>query len=374
MGQHDQLLAAVDAIYDAAIGKVSWTIPLEQMATILNGRFCALEFVNKSTGQMRSIETSSAPEITNDYIEEYFKACPRFDVVKPVGQIVVDYDVIDEENMMQHPFYAEFLGSYGMRYFAGAYLRNTADDLVAISVQRTSKQGHAQNGSIRHFEALTPHLRRAILASARLGHMSAQVSDYAAGLDHLSDAIAFLDQQGRIVHMNAAADALLRKNDGLYIAQGSLHAGLADEDAALTLMTRAPAGAAPLTHGHAVELAITRRSGLPSYIVSAMPLGSSGGPGETLRRARTMLVMRDPAAFSAPRNGSLRQAFGLTRAEASLALALAAGDTPASYARRAHVKMSTVRTQLSALLRKMQARRQADIVRIVTRLAGPFHI
>ncbi len=374
MGQRDQLLAAIDAIYDAAIGNVSWTIPLELMATILNGRFCALEFVNKSTGQMRSIETSSAPEITREYIEEYFRTCPRFDVVKPVGQILVDYDVIDEENMKRHPFYAEFLGSYGMRYFAGAYLRNTADDLVAISVQRTSKQGHAQNGSIRHFEALTPHLRRAILASAQLGHMSAQASEYAAGLDHLSDAIAFFDGRGRIVHMNAAADTLLRKNDGLHITQGTLHAGLADEDAALTLMTRSPAGTEPLAHTHPVELAITRRSGLPSYIVSAMPVGSSGGSGETLRRARTMLVMRDPTTFSAPGNRTLRQAFGLTRAEASLALALATGDTPASYARRAHVKMSTVRTQLSALLRKMQARRQADIVRMVTRLAAPFRI
>ncbi len=373
MDNRDQLLGAIDSIYDAAAGNVPWNTPLEQMASLLSGQFCALEFVDKSTGQMRSFNSNAAPEINLDYLDEYFKECPRYGVFKPVGSVFTDYDFIDEDGMNRHPFYAEFLGSYNLRYFGGAFLRNTMDDIVAFSVQRTIRQGHLQNDAFRHLEVLVPHLRRATQMSEQLHSVSMEASDYAAGFDRLSDGIVFLNDQGQIVHLNRSAAAMLKESDGLYVASRTLRAAVPEQDAVLSQMT-AVIDIEPLADGYPVELAITRPSGLPAYFVSAMPIRPVETDEKSLRGACSVLVIRDPIGFPPPKRETLRQAFGLTDAEASLALALAAGDTPAAYARRARIKMPTVRSQLSAIFRKMQVRRQADIVSLVTRLSAPFRL
>lgn len=372
MGQRDQLLDAIDSLYDAALGNVSWQEPLEHATAILKGQFCALEFIDKTNGTLRSIESGSSPEITQDYIAEYYEMNPRYGATMGVGEIIVDYHHMDEGDMNRHPFYAEFLESYGLRYAAGALLSDTDSEIVAFSVQRTRGQGHVQNGEIRHFNVLTPHLRRATLMSRRLEQARDEASDYAAGLDRLSDGIVFLDERGRVLHLNRSAADLLNNNDGLFVSGRTLHATVSEEHARLSCMIGVPAGAEPLAGDHPVEITITRPTGLPGYIVSAIPIQPHDARTAVLRGARTVLIIRDPMAVPPARHATLREAFGLTDAEASLALALAAGETPASYARLARVKISTIRTQVSALIQKMQVERQADVVRVVARMSALF--
>jgi DNA-binding NarL/FixJ family response regulator len=63
----------------------------------------------------------------------------------------------------------------------------------------------------------------------------------------------------------------------------------------------------------------------------------------------------------------LIQAFGFSPAEARVAAALARGCAPAEIAEELGVRMTTIRTQLSAILRKLDVERQADVVRLISR-------
>ena len=58
----------------------------------------------------------------------------------------------------------------------------------------------------------------------------------------------------------------------------------------------------------------------------------------------------------------LQQAYGLTPAEARLAILLLEGQTPGDAAVNLRVSIATVRTQLSAILKKTGARKQAELM------------
>ncbi|MGO4671075.1 helix-turn-helix transcriptional regulator [Bosea sp. 2RAB26] len=60
---------------------------------------------------------------------------------------------------------------------------------------------------------------------------------------------------------------------------------------------------------------------------------------------------------------------GLTMAETRVALQLARGEPPGDVARNSHVSPTTVRSQLAALFAKTNAKRQAELVKLLARIA-----
>lgn len=104
-------------------------------------------------------------------------------------------------------------------------------------------------------------------------------------------------------------------------------------------------------------------------LVSPLPPGL----GEALAgpRGLAIVVLRSLDAARPKVAGRLRQLFGLTGAEAALALALVSGDRPEEIAAARGVRISTVRFQLRAILDKTGTRGQSDLVRLLTRLT-PF--
>lgn len=68
--------------------------------------------------------------------------------------------------------------------------------------------------------------------------------------------------------------------------------------------------------------------------------------------------------------GQLTRTFGLTRAEAAVALEVAKGDGRAAAASRLGLSENTVRSHLSAIFLKLGVERQAQLVRVIEGLAG----
>jgi DNA-binding CsgD family transcriptional regulator len=66
----------------------------------------------------------------------------------------------------------------------------------------------------------------------------------------------------------------------------------------------------------------------------------------------------------------LRRRFGLTLAEANVALEVLNGDGRGAVAARLGISMTTVRTHLSSIFEKTGVRRQAELVRLLMRCDG----
>jgi DNA-binding CsgD family transcriptional regulator len=107
---------------------------------------------------------------------------------------------------------------------------------------------------------------------------------------------------------------------------------------------------------------------LAPHLVRAWRLGtvSRPAPAMSLRvlapsSSRVDVASTDDLA-GLPATARLRAEFGLTKAEARLALRLAAGSSLASAAQAFNVKLTTIRSQLQQIFAKTGASRQSELV------------
>ena len=105
------------------------------------------------------------------------------------------------------------------------------------------------------------------------------------------------------------------------------------------------------------------RQGKRDLALHAAPIGD----GDV--QARTMLILVDLSTTPQPRSEALEKLFGLTAAEARLAVQITRGDTPADIALESGVSIATVRSQLASVFAKTQTSRQAELVALLARVA-----
>jgi len=99
-----------------------------------------------------------------------------------------------------------------------------------------------------------------------------------------------------------------------------------------------------------------------------VPLSASSRMNVQWRRPAALLFCTDLRNRQSPPLQWLTQMYGFTPAEAKLALAVLAGQSPEEYALQARVSVATVRSQYRALYDKTGTKRQADLARVLGRI------
>jgi DNA-binding CsgD family transcriptional regulator len=219
-----------------------------------------------------------------------------------------------------------------------------------------------EDWEISELERISHHIKRiGAIASAR-GVIFARGVE--TGLDHLRAGAILLDKRGRIVSMNARAASI--RDRLFHIQSGQLMPRDTEMAGAFGRMLQ---GVSAAGHAHeigpdtAIRLCCADGS---SFLARAAPLV---GPAiDVFMRARILLLLTplDAAGFESV--DCLRNVFGLTRAEARLAARLASGDDIASAAEGLGVSQGTLRSALKAIFRKTGAKRQAELVGLLTRI------
>jgi DNA-binding CsgD family transcriptional regulator len=124
-----------------------------------------------------------------------------------------------------------------------------------------------------------------------------------------------------------------------------------------------------VTHGGAGGmLRVTRRTQPPLAVLVA-PLPTRLHPATALAPSLALVLITEPADSHRLAVPALQQLFGLTAAEAGVALALAAGHSAEEIAAERRVSVPTVRTQIRQILAKTGALHLRDLVRLLAGLA-----
>jgi DNA-binding CsgD family transcriptional regulator len=180
-------------------------------------------------------------------------------------------------------------------------------------------------------------------------------------LNQLRAGVIIADNRGQVIEVNRAAESIVRLEDGLNIHNGRLCARRTFETAKIgKLIAGATAGA---KSGAAVgRMLVGRGDSLPPYVLTIAPLRTDMAVDD---RRLALIVVVDPQRHS-PSEQDLAEFFGLSPAEARLAAALLTGKTLSQIAAVTGVRITTLRTQLGSILRKVGAERQSDLIRILS--------
>jgi DNA-binding CsgD family transcriptional regulator len=217
---------------------------------------------------------------------------------------------------------------------------------------------------------LIPHLRRAVTISQLLGVKSVVAATFETALDSLAVAVVLTDADLRIVHANAAGQAMLASRDPIRTERGRLVLRRSAAAAALSTVVRQVANN---------EASIGSRHFIPTPSANGTPCVLHVRPLNH-RALRPGLAPRAVAAiFVAPAvspmrasNEMLAALFDLTLAEAHVFAQIAEGRTQAEIARALDIEIGTVKTHLLHIFAKTGTHRQADLVRLAASLALPL--
>jgi PAS domain-containing protein len=229
-----------------------------------------------------------------------------------------------------------------------------------ISLLRGRRANPFTAEDLEALDVLAPHLVRLLrvrgeLASHRHGALVARDT-----LDSLGVATVVVRGDGRMVHANLVAEAILARRDGLSLESGSL---VCDDAPSGMRLAAAISRATAANHPTVSSLAIDRGEGEAPYLVDLAPLGGR------FRRSMALVTFRDPTLRDESLGARLRSLFGLTRAEAAMAVGLARGDAPAGARPRRGGRSDIVKAQLASIAAKMGCGRQSEIATKVASLS-----
>ncbi|KVO27421.1 LuxR family transcriptional regulator [Burkholderia ubonensis] len=292
--------------------------------------------------------------------DQYYGALdPRRGFVEkaPLGEFVCCQDHLTEQDVARSEFFQDYQIPSGIRYLMGVRLARPGGDDILLGLLRAYGRPPYTPEERAALSGMAGHLQRAInlWQDARVLHRDAALG--AELMEELGLAVFALDRHARVVFVNRAAESMLRATTCLKLEHGHLSAASAPHNDALKA---ALARVAKTRNGESLALAGSLNAAHEIF------LGIAALAGPALHAAfggATILVTaRRRSAAPLVVAQQLRQAFGLSSAEAAVAEALIGGKTPDECAASAGVSLATIRTQLRAIYEKTHSRNQAEAV------------
>ncbi len=335
----------VTALYESASGDRSWDDTGAQLGEL----FCAhpADFFLRDTNGRPLVSADGALVVsaasTLQVLSRYLSDVDAGDPlglrtwVHPRGRAWVREELVDAAEWRDAVQLRDFLSSA----LDTAHLAGVCVDLergaLQLWLRRPAQRGPFTVDDRERLQELVPHLTRAWDLAFRLRD-AADARDLAwASLDAMAEAALAVDGAGRVLRGNAAGEELRRR--------GVIPRELPGRG---PLASRAPAR--------------TRRHGR-TYLWVYRPV-----PARLARSGAAALVfVSEETQVALPCDGWLRARFGLSPAEAELAIALLDGVSLKENAERRGVTEATARSQLRSVFRKTDTTRQGQLVSRILR-------
>ena len=366
-----QLSDLISVIYDAAVDQSLWENAIERVAYFVDGVGAGL-FCKDVDAQHSNVPHSFG--IVGPPVELFRQIYPAAvgHFLAEIEQPVATADLIPYDELVATGLYQEWARPLGLIDFVSAVLDKSATSVVMFGVFRHERNGFVDDETRHRMRLIAPHIRRAVLIARMFDLRIAEAATFADALDGLDAGLYLVDAGGRIIHANAAGQAILDAGGILHDVGGRLAACDAQVNRTLReVFVAAGQGDAALgTRGIAIPL--TGKDG-ERYIAHALPLTSGArrraGIGYP---AVAALFVRKAALATSSRSEVIGKIFKLTPTELRVLLAIVEVGGVPEVAAALGVAGTTVKTHVGRLFEKTGATRQADLVKLVAGYAAPL--
>jgi DNA-binding CsgD family transcriptional regulator len=297
------------------------------------------------------------------YREQFFAIDPFVNL--PPGKVVTQRELVPDEELLESEYYRDYLKPIGLFHILGVDTLAPDGMLARLRIARRPNEDAFTEADKSLCQKLLPHLRRAIQIHARLSRAESERDIYAGAVDQLSVATVILDEKGRVLTTNSVAKLLLEQKDGICTVERELQLTDRQSNSRLReLIAAAMAAQQAGTTGMARALRVLRPSGRSELGLVIRPVPASEW-AEGQSTPCIAVFISDPDHQESTSQQVLGELFGLTPAEANLAIKLARGRSLAQVSEEQNISRHTARAQLKSVFAKTGATRQAELVRLV---------
>ena len=266
-------------------------------------------------------------------------------------------DIVANSDYDRSIFYNDWIRRMGDdTYHCVGSVMQTSLGQGIVGLHRGKTQADFPERAIAQLNGQVDHLRRMFAIRGRIGGLAERSNLLDAIFTSGQQPAFVLDRSGGLLMANAAGDGFLRSGRFLRSRKGQFGPVL-DEDR--NAYETAASEAARMDDPQASECLLRARDG-SVVMASLLPLPPTSRAG--------VLVRIDEPRKRLPREvaaAHLQRGYHLSAAEADVALRLGDGESIREISDARRSAIGTVRTQVKHILSKMDAKRQADIVRKV---------
>lgn len=350
----------VSSIYDSAVQPERWAATMAELHTIFGatgGSALVVADAVSRAPQSVTIPADALAEYTDyyrhiDYLLEAVEA-------GPVGQVRASQELTALQPNAE--FHMDWMRPH--RLDDGLFVRLTDGPQPSTWVVATEKRAEPFDTAerVQLAEALVPHFQRALRIQHDLSEATHQIHNISSAMNNVTRiGMAVMDCALSVRYLNTAAENIIRGRDGLTIRDGSFAFAHPPADAALRHGINAALGQAGAVVRGTTSLLCPRPSGLRPYVIHVLPFQHVTAP---LAESRALVLILDPEQHPQPDGDLLRRLYGLTTAEAAVAIRLMQGDGIKPIAESMCLSAGTVRTHVQHIFDKTGTHRQAELVR-----------
>ena len=285
--------------------------------------------------------------------------------------VVLGTDLVPQEKMRTTPFYQEILDSLGLEYLMAGVSLYGSDYRTLLKFFREQRQDNYSPENTHLLAGLMPEIRQMMRFTERLyERMVVETAETKAGAPS-GAATIIVNDKGKVVHANAAAEKLLSEGKVLSAKQDHLYAiDTVDRNRLSQTMASAIGSYGTPTQGCSL-IGGTGETGVHQLLSLPVPLEEPPFPWmDTLRVAAVVII--DPVRKVSVNANILKTLYNITPAEVDLVNAMANGVKPAQYAASVGKSIPTVQTQRQSIFQKTGVSNQLELMSHLRNLMTSF--
>lgn len=363
----------IQQIYAAAYDPAKWVDVMERLSDAVGGLRGCLTRIDMSDGSgVDAILMRSDPAWVDAYAQHFgainvFKTSDNpADLRAPVKPVQTDEDCLARDDYAASEYYNDFMRPQDVD--RSLFIRLGLSGTVASTINIGRRTGEVFDQADLDFAArMQPHLVRAYEISRQIARPLGVIHTLAEALQHSPHALFLVEADCSLTYANRVAEKLLARDRGLIVIRGRLTPRHSDAARRFEAMI----GQASRREGARLgaTLSVPREGSRLPLAVRTAPLPLEDGP-IFLASAPVLVSVTDLEADVATPTHELKDLFGLTAAEVKLAAAVFEGLSLPEAAEKFGISINTVRFQLARIFDKTGVSRQAELVKLMMRLAS----
>lgn len=361
MNDNNNLLGRV---YDAAMDQSLWPEVLDGLRAMVGCQAGGLLHAEANPARVSVMGVTGFDPSMADRIPELFSDpddnpfLRKLSALEP-GIPISRQELIDDEEFERGRIYTDFFKPMGLYHDITTPITLWRGEVVGMFLPRAKSAGPMDKSDIQILQPWIPHLQRALEISRELGVQRVGFFALSDLLDQISNGVALVRPDGRVMAMNVAMERIIAADDGL--AFGNSRLDLLDR-LAHTDMEGAIARA--VSGGGAGSLLIQRPSGKRAYPTFVLPLSRTASVNGT-RTVVAAVLVSDPDSNMEPHVRAAARLYGLSPTETTVAIEIAKGTGRTDVAATLGVSRHTVKTHLGRIFEKTGARGQVELARLL---------
>ncbi len=362
----------LDLLYSAAgdPGAEGWSLFLQAVAERMRATWTGFLSIDAAAREHSLNFNFGIPEEATRLYEEYYGALDPwflgYKQKKMQGWAGSGAELCPPHEVEKTEFCNDYFRPYDLFHECGTIIEQPAGKLGVLTSLRRRHEPDFGPEDVGFIRALVPHLKRGLSLHEKIVGLKQAATAAGEVVDKLDVALIGLNGEGKVCFTTLRADSILRS--GTILA-------LRDE----RIVTRDPVStadwnrawklaASPELDTGSSPRSITVHDGEHCLHVAMFPFRQSRPLFAD--RMKVMVVITDPAAQPKSREDLLMSLFGLTPAEARVAMLLVSGLEPKEISEKTETTQNTVRFQLKVIYRKTGVNRQSQLVRLLSTLPG----